>query len=67
MILRNGTFYSILLSVFIFSNIQAQEVKYLNEILPESFKENVTVEKLSSDKNQSSYLICERFGKTALP
>ena len=57
MILRNGTFYSILLSVFIFSNIQAQEVKYLNEILLESFKENLTVEKLSSDKNQSSYLI----------
>lgn len=37
--------------------LYAQEVTDINSCTPKSFNENITVEKLSSDKNQSSYII----------
>jgi len=48
---------TLLIGLFILRFSQAQEIKHTESIHPEKFNDNVTVHKLSSDKNQSSYLI----------
>ncbi|MBD81268.1 MAG: hypothetical protein CL840_20290 [Crocinitomicaceae bacterium] len=49
--------YTLALIAWFALNAGAQERTNIDSFTPKEFKENVTVEKLNSDKNQSSFII----------